>query len=252
MKNIHLIPTDKPSRLCFVICTEKSTLTLFEDEMYKGKRFFPHNIYITSAKKIKDGDWFYDLDGALCKYTSDYKVDPNSWDDNKKVILTTDQDLIKDGVQDIDDEFLEWFVNNPSCEKVPIITTTVNNKSLYKTNIGFESWRKEEPKQELRKVCKCKRAYENPLSEICSLCWNELFPNEKDEIKNEDLLKPKQETLEEEVECNNCGNIMSLLEDESIYACYNSECTSCYEEYNQESAQLGIGAVIAVNFYKNE
>jgi hypothetical protein len=49
------------------------------------------------------------------------------------------------------------------------------------------------PKQENRKVCKCKRAYENPLSEICSLCWNELYPNEKDEIKEEDLLEPKQE-----------------------------------------------------------
>jgi hypothetical protein len=35
-----------------------------------------------------------------------------------KIILTTDQDLIKDGVQAIDDEFLEWFVKNPSCEEV--------------------------------------------------------------------------------------------------------------------------------------
>ena len=60
--------------------------------------------------------------------------------------------------------------------------------------------KREDPKQELRNVCKCKRAYENPLSEICSLCWNELYPNEKDEIKEEDLLEPKQETLEEAAE----------------------------------------------------
>jgi hypothetical protein len=38
----------------------------------------------------------------------------------KKIILTTDQYLITDGVQAIDDEFLEWFVNNPSCEFVEI------------------------------------------------------------------------------------------------------------------------------------
>jgi hypothetical protein len=38
----------------------------------------------------------------------------------KKIILTTDQDLIKDGVQAIDDDFLEWFVKNPSCEEVEI------------------------------------------------------------------------------------------------------------------------------------
>ncbi len=40
----------------------------------------------------------------------------------------------------------DWFVKNPTCEYAPIITTIVNNKSDYKTNIGFELWRKEEPK----------------------------------------------------------------------------------------------------------
>jgi len=45
-----------------------------------------------------------------------------------------------------------------------------------------------------RKVCKCKRAYENPLSEICSLCWNELYPDEKDEVKEEDLIESKAAT----------------------------------------------------------
>jgi hypothetical protein len=39
----------------------------------------------------------------------------------KKIILTTDGDLIKDGLQAIDDTFLEWFVRNPSCEKVDVI-----------------------------------------------------------------------------------------------------------------------------------
>ena len=37
-----------------------------------------------------------------------------------KVILTTNKLLIKDGVQAIPDEFLEWFVKNPSCERVEI------------------------------------------------------------------------------------------------------------------------------------
>jgi hypothetical protein len=46
----------------------------------------------------------------------------------------------------------------------------------------------------------------------------------------------QQEELEE-VECNNCGYLMSLTEDESIYVCYNSECTSCYEEYEEEPKQ---------------
>jgi hypothetical protein len=36
------------------------------------------------------------------------------------IILTTDQDLIADGVQAIDDDFLKWFVKNPSCENIEI------------------------------------------------------------------------------------------------------------------------------------
>ena len=38
----------------------------------------------------------------------------------KKIILTTNKLLIKDGVQPIDDEFLQWFVQNPSCENVKV------------------------------------------------------------------------------------------------------------------------------------
>jgi len=72
----------------------------------------------------------------------------------------------------------------------------------------FDEWldnkrknmKNEEPKESLKKICKCKRAYENPLSEICSLCWNELFPNEKEEVKKEDLLESKQRTIEEAAE----------------------------------------------------
>jgi hypothetical protein len=34
--------------------------------------------------------------------------------------MTTDRDLIRDCVQAIDDEFLEWFIKNPSCEGVEV------------------------------------------------------------------------------------------------------------------------------------
>jgi hypothetical protein len=121
MKNVHLLPTNKPSRLSYVICTEKSTLTLFEDEMEKGKRFFPQNIYITSDEEIKEGDWVISNYGELIKISyKGSKVKENVNEFCKKIILTTDQDLIKDGVQPIDDEFLEWFVKNPSCEFVEV------------------------------------------------------------------------------------------------------------------------------------
>jgi hypothetical protein len=119
MKNIHLLPTDKPSRLAL----------LHNDKLHIGtswKKDFnvnPQNIYITSDEEIKEGDNY--LNGKyLYKADRFYKKAEN----DRKIILTTDQDLIKDGVQAIDDEFLEWFVKNPSCEFVDIDEKT--NKEI--------------------------------------------------------------------------------------------------------------------------
>jgi hypothetical protein len=78
------------------------------------------NIYITSSEEIKEGDWFINESNQIEKGIEyyDYKVlSPES----KKIILTTDQDLINDGVQAIDDDFLEWFVKNRSCERVEVV-----------------------------------------------------------------------------------------------------------------------------------
>jgi hypothetical protein len=63
-----------------------------------------------------------------------------------KIILTTDQDLIKDGVQPIDNEFLEWFVKNPSCKWVEVKPILSNNgRAFYGYKIIIPQ---EEPKQE--------------------------------------------------------------------------------------------------------
>ncbi len=235
--NLWVIPTLGPSRL-----------SKDQDSIYNLHGIgVNQNIYITSDEEIKEGDWFirknkiHQLrwdDGNGNLYTKNgLKIYKSS---SKKIILTTDTDLITDGVQSIDDEFLEWFVNNPSCEEVEVKEMKCTGqcwkfiesdyedtclsgcelKGKYKIIIPKEEpctckkhdpyccqvhgmcptcVKKEEPKQELRKVCKCKRSYINPLSGICSLCWNEKFPDEKDDIKEEDLLKPK-ETLEEAAE----------------------------------------------------
>jgi len=116
MKNIHLIPTHKPSRLLKTI--PKGNLILSKS-ITSGSHWKNQNIYITSNdEKIKEGDWFLEKAGRQ------YPIHWNGKDKLnyhcKKIILTTDQDLIKDGVQAIDNEFLEWFVKNPSCEEVEI------------------------------------------------------------------------------------------------------------------------------------
>ena len=65
----------------------------------------------------------------------------------KKIILTTDQDLIKDGVQAIDDEFLEWFVKNSSCIVVKVIKNwnyPLDKRWKYKIIIPKEELSKDE------------------------------------------------------------------------------------------------------------
>ena len=117
MKNIHLLPTDKPSRLSINTCFD-NVLELWDKidvpEIKQDGCIQDYNIYITSDEEIKVNDYITDV-YLVWKWKDD-----SSLLGRKKVILTTDPDLIKDGVQAIDDEFLEWFVKNPSCEEVKI------------------------------------------------------------------------------------------------------------------------------------
>ena len=82
----------------------------------------PQHIYITSNEEIKVGDWFI-LNFGLEKPELLIATKENIVaikDNCHKIILTTDPNLIKDGIQSIDDTFLKWFVKNPSCDKVEV------------------------------------------------------------------------------------------------------------------------------------
>ena len=116
MKNVHLIPTEKPSRLY------KQTGALVLDKLSEVSNdgiSINQHLYITSDEEIKEEDWVIAIEGiwknTITKITGTPITDV--W---RKIILTTDYDLIKDGVQVIDDEFLWWFSENPSCESVEI------------------------------------------------------------------------------------------------------------------------------------
>ena len=108
-KNIHILATDKPSRIWVNNLKRRYEL---ETEPLIGSNTAMH-IYITSDLEIKEGDWCINKLNEVIQFGKNY--DAKSY---KKIILTTDPDLIADGVQSIDDEFLEWFVKNPSCEYV--------------------------------------------------------------------------------------------------------------------------------------
>ena len=157
MKNIHILPTNKPSRLVKIyndVNRETFTLKLDVEVNDSFKEYV--NIYITSDEEIKKGDWVLNP-----IYKTVYKWIKNSdiyFDriDAKKIILTTDQDLIKDGVQAIDDKFLEWFVKNPSCDEVEVIPLRKSSGWYDEKEVwhwDFLAYKiiipKEEPKQEI-------------------------------------------------------------------------------------------------------
>ncbi len=146
MKNVHLLPTDKPSNLTIRYKTKEFGYSYkkFVNQQSGGIILNTNqNIYITSSEEeIKEGDSsFYPpfgvgknivinnelFNGELC-FHIEAKNGKGSFtqrtyqtlDKNKKVILTTDSQLIANGVQAIDEDFLEWFVKNPSCEEVKI------------------------------------------------------------------------------------------------------------------------------------
>jgi hypothetical protein len=156
MKNIHLLPTDKPSRL--MIDTIENKLYLQPILHEKTINVLPQHIHITSNEEIKEGDW------CLCSEELVHKVVEIKsnigiirFQDGvtevlnacEKIILTTDPDLIADGVQAIDDEFLEWFVKNPSCEVVEVKKGFADGSTY---GYDFLSYKiiipQEEPKQE--------------------------------------------------------------------------------------------------------
>ena len=117
MKNIHVLPTEKGTGR---LAKSPNTKYYVVSDHNRGiSDHIDYNIYITSDEEIKEGDWCYQTE--LPNLLEKCKSKEENWITNrgfKKIILTTDQDLIKDGVQAIDDEFLEWFVKNPSCEEV--------------------------------------------------------------------------------------------------------------------------------------
>ena len=177
MSNINLIPTDKPSKLYLHSDNELQLRTniIRTSEDYLGSN---QHIYITSDEEIKEGEWYYDTTDFISlvpiyQRSQDLKF----YNGAKKIILSTDQDLIKDGVQAIDDEFLEWFVKNPSCEEVEVQKWSSLAECGYSYHIIIL---KEEPKP----------IHQQIIDAVGG----------KDRFREIAKIKPKQETLEEAAE----------------------------------------------------
>lgn len=179
MKNIHILPTDKPSNIVIATIDGKLKLNnnINDSVEYNGKN---QHIYITNDEKPKGGDYaiatlngnseIVQLNQSTCIYY-DFKI-----------ILTTDPSLAPN-VQAIDDEFLQWFIKNPSCEIIEVEKAPYDGTKSIDKYWGGEykiTIPKEEPKQDLEKEM---FELEQELDIPSSMRWHNS--------------KPKQETLEE-------------------------------------------------------
>ena len=210
MKNIHVLPTPKPSRL-----HEYDYLSPMRLSKEPLKWRLGRNIYITNDEEIKEGDWclFNRFPNVVSKATSNMSSSGSA----KKIILTDNTKLIKNGVQAIPDEFLEWFVKNPSCEEVEVeqeilklvhnpnyVNHTPNGDGIYLTPKSEDLQYgetliednvidykiiipKEEPKQEncctpigqIKRYINCKGCDRKPKQETLEEAINREFPFDK-------------------------------------------------------------------------
>jgi hypothetical protein len=180
MKNIHVLPTEKPSILYAKDDNYKlANSTMAMDWYISSAGYKPYNIYITSnVVDINENDYIITKDGKLVQVSYLLSKDLEG---ASNVILTTDQDLIKDGVQAIDDEFLEWFVKNPSCESVEILSKDFS----YDKEYWYTKYKIIIPKEEVKPF--------KDMQQLTEVAWEKFkkkpFPSKKEEAK--------QETLEE-------------------------------------------------------
>lgn len=121
MKNIHILPTHLPSLVAMLPgkeLTYSKTKQLFTPTV----DWKTQNIYITNSEEIKEG---YDVKGkwVMSEYgfvtkadriEGNYLIHENGGSNflchYRFVIITTDPELIKNGVQEVPEYFLKWFI----------------------------------------------------------------------------------------------------------------------------------------------
>ena len=201
MKNIHIIPTQN----------NKSKLAVYHYEGSKNIKigelglqinntigwtnyWSPRELNITSDEEIKKGDWYFTLDSK--RVDKSIGVLDGFSPIHKKIILTTDQDLIADGVQAIDDEFLEWFAKNLSCEVVEVNWVKTPDGIFYhQENVPYGCYKIIIPKEELTKdeidkffvdmVCNPKEPKQETLEEAAEREYpHSLYENDWNALQN--------------------------------------------------------------------
>ena len=197
MKNLHILPTDKPSRLSFDFDDNKYLLTndlvLFDNQNLLENR----NIYITSDDEIKENNThFYNLySGQLHisgNHTDYIAINKNGC---KKIIATTDVSL---GLPQPSDSFIKKYIEEYN--KGSVITNVlveyelISNEEYFLNTINpdenvpyFDENLKINPKDNTITIKKIKDSWNR--EEVEKLCKNaiEFGWAKGDTISKEDI-----------------------------------------------------------------
>ena len=213
MKNIHILPTLKLSRLHYYYYFDGQPVYGLSPTNLSWRN--GRHLYITSDENKKLKDYVYDVQTHNIFRIDNYsELESAQNEQYKKIILTTDLELIVEGVQAIDDKFLQWFIKNHECEFIKIDNIRdrvyVDDHLITSTHIKYEiSIPQEKPtKKEMEK--KWDSLIDAGLDEPFK-CWDEQVPkteidwsnfpqSTKDAVGYVEPNKLKQETLEEAAE----------------------------------------------------
>jgi hypothetical protein len=105
-------------------------------DMYQS--FEVRNLYITINGSFSRDE--YVTDGIEVIKATPKLVDAQGYMGRrqwKKIVLTTDPDLIAERVKSASDEFLDWFVKNPNCETVVVRQRPKVNAIVKGKGIGY-------------------------------------------------------------------------------------------------------------------
>ena len=225
MKNIHILPTEKLSRLVKIYNdANKENFTLKLD--IKVNDYFKEylNICITNDEEIKDGNWCLDKlnqrwkleNKSLIFFDSQgikrFSTDNILGHECKKIILTTDQDLIEDGVQPIDDDFLEWFIKNKSCVKVDIESRELiaSHRDYYYKIIISKEKTKQETLEEVTEIWLDKYSERFDITKSRHLPFSFSNRNELEKLINEVLTWQKEISKENMWESYKAANTIFI------------------------------------------
>ena len=149
-KNVHILKTNEPSRLGRFVDTGNLFLRTPND-LPRGENV---NVYITDDTQVKWLDFYYNPrlnkvfevnhanvnQDILTKHPEYYSHKSKGWE---KVIMTDNPTLIDSGVQAIPNDFLEFLVQNPSCESVEVELFPKFSNNLYGIIIPKEDTKQE-------------------------------------------------------------------------------------------------------------